>query len=135
MQRFTLVFCKYILVYLSVNQADINKLLGFAKNIEAFRLERKKLHPVENIVFITILAIICNAVDWEEVADFGTSRKASLSLYIFGFNKWNPLSRYFQSVFSLFSPEKFQYLFIGWLHELLDIKIESDNQVVIDGKK
>ena len=43
-----------------------NKLLTFAKSIKDFRLNRKKLHPVENIVFITILAVICNAQDWEE---------------------------------------------------------------------
>ena len=47
-----------------------NKLLTFAKSIKDFRLDRKKLHPVENIVFITILAVICNAQDWEEVEDF-----------------------------------------------------------------
>lgn len=34
----------------------------------------------------------------------------------------------------MFDPEKFQSLFIGWLHDLLDIKVEVDNQVVIDGK-
>ena len=52
-----------------------NKLLTFAKSIKDFRLNRKKLHPVENIVFITIFAVICNAQDWEEVEDFGNSRK------------------------------------------------------------
>jgi hypothetical protein len=49
-------------------------LLSFSKSINDFRLDRKKLHPVENIVFITILAIICNAQDWEEIEDFGNSR-------------------------------------------------------------
>lgn len=60
----------------------MNKLFSFAQTIENFRLERGKLHPVENIVFITILAVICNAVDWEEIADFGKSRKEFLSKYL-----------------------------------------------------
>lgn len=111
----------------------MNKLFNFAKNIEDFRLNRKKLHPVENIVFITILAIICNAIDWEEVADFGKSRKEFLSKYL-DLTNGIPSHDTFNRFFSLFDPEKFQSLFIGWLHELLDIKIESDNQVVIDGK-
>ena len=51
-----------------------NKLLNFSKSIKDFRLDRKKLHPVENIVFITILAVICNVQDWEEIEDFGNSR-------------------------------------------------------------
>ena len=59
-----------------------NKLLTFAKSIKDFRLDRKKLHPVENIVFITILALICNAQDWEEIEDFGNSRKAFFSKYL-----------------------------------------------------
>ena len=59
-----------------------NKLLTFAKSIKDFRLDRKKLHPVENIVFITILAVICNAQDWEEVEDFGNSRKDFFSKYL-----------------------------------------------------
>ncbi len=111
----------------------MNKLLKFAKNIQDFRLERKKLHPVENIVFITILAIICNAVDWEEVADFGKSRKEFLSKYL-DLTNGIPSHDTFNRFFSLFDPEKFQSLFIGWLHELLDIKTESNNQIAIDGK-
>ncbi|SFZ96994.1 DDE_Tnp_1-associated, partial [Chryseobacterium limigenitum] len=59
-----------------------NKLLTFAKSIKDFRLNRKKLHPVENIVFITILAVICNAQDWEEVEDFGNSRKEFFAKYL-----------------------------------------------------
>jgi len=38
-------------------------------------LNRKKLPPVENSVFITVIAVICNAQGWEEIADFGNSRR------------------------------------------------------------
>lgn len=34
----------------------------------------------------------------------------------------------------MFNPDKFQTLFIEWLHELLNIKVELCNQVAIDGK-
>lgn len=111
----------------------MNKLFNFAKSIEDFRLDRKKLHPAENIVFITVLAVICNAVDWEEIADFGKSRKEFLSKYL-DLTNGIPSHDTFNRFFSLFNPEKFQNLFIGWLHELLNIKTESENQVVIDGK-
>lgn len=47
---------------------NINKLVALAKSIEDFRLDRKKFYPAENIVFITILDLICNTTDWEEVA-------------------------------------------------------------------
>jgi hypothetical protein len=60
----------------------MNKLLMFAKSIQDFRMERKKPHPVEDIVFITVLAVICNAADWEEIEDFGKFRKEYLSMYL-----------------------------------------------------
>ena len=44
-----------------------NKLFIFAQTIPDFRLNRKKLYPSENIVFITILAVICGAETWEEI--------------------------------------------------------------------
>lgn len=111
----------------------MNKLLIFAKSIEDFRLDRKKLHPVENIVFITVLALVCNALDWEEVADFGESRKEYLSQYL-DLKNGIPSHDTFNRFFSLFCPEKFQMLFIGWLHELLEIKVASGNQIAVDGK-
>ncbi|WP_143037807.1 ISAs1 family transposase [Paenimyroides marinum] len=82
---------------------------------------------------LTVLAVICNAVDWEEIADFGKSRKDFLSGYL-DLTNGIPSHDTFNRFFSLFSPEKFQTLFIGWLHELLNIKTEAENQVAIDGK-
>ena len=123
----------FLFVYLSDNQIDMNKLLTFAKNIEDFRMNRKKLHPVENIVFITILAVICNASDWEEIEDFGNERKEYLSKYL-NLENGIPSHDTFNRFFSLFSPNKFQNIFISWLHELLDIKIDPGNQIAIDGK-
>ncbi|MBS1573192.1 MAG: transposase family protein [Bacteroidetes bacterium] len=61
---------------------DINKLLNFAKSIKDFRLDRKKLHPAENIVFITVLVLLYNATDWEDIADFGKSRKEYLTKHL-----------------------------------------------------
>ncbi len=52
-----------------------NKLFIFAQTIPDFRLNRKKLHPSENIVFITILAVICGAETWEEIEDYGIVKR------------------------------------------------------------
>jgi hypothetical protein len=90
----------------------MNKLFSFAKSIEDFRLDRKKLHPAENSVFITVLAIICNASDWEEIEDFGKTRKAFLSKYL-DLSNGVPSHDTFNRFFSLFNPDKFQNLFIG----------------------
>lgn len=107
-----------------------NKLLAFAKNIEDFRLDRKKLHPVENIVFIALLALICNAQDWEEIEDFGNSRKDFFAQYL-DLENGIPSHDTFNRFFSLYNPEKFQNIFIEWLSGLLNIK---DKHIAIDGK-
>lgn len=111
----------------------MNKLLTFAKSIEDFRMNRKKLHPAENIVFITILAIICDAMNWEEIAEFGEARKEYLSKYL-DLSNGIPSHDTFNRFFSLYSPPKFQTLFLEWLHELLEIKVRGQNQIAIDGK-
>lgn len=111
----------------------MDKLLTFAKSIEDFRLDRKKLHPAENTVFITVLALVCNATDWEEVADFGELRKDYLSQYL-DLKNGIPSHDTFNRFFSLFNPKKFQALFLGWLHELLEVKIQAEDQIAIDGK-
>ena len=40
--------------------------MNFAKSIKDFRLDRKKLHPVENIIFISILADDCSFLGQEK---------------------------------------------------------------------
>lgn len=107
-----------------------NKLLTFAKSIKDFRLDRRKLHPVENIVFITILAVICNAQDWEEIEDFGNARKDFFAKYL-DLKNGIPSHDTFNRFFSLYDPKSFQKLFIEWLSSLMDVK---EKHIAIDGK-
>lgn len=107
-----------------------NKLLVFAKNIKDFRLDRKKLHPVENIVFITILAVICGAQDWEEIEDFGNARIDFFSKYL-DLKNGVPSHDTFNRFFSLYNPKSFQSIFVEWLSSLINIK---DKHIAIDGK-
>lgn len=107
-----------------------NKLLNFSKSIKDFRLDRKKLHPVENIVFITILAVICNAQDWEEIEDFGNSRIEFFSKYL-DLKNGIPSHDTFNRFFSLYNPKSFQSIFVEWLSSLINVK---GKHIAIDGK-
>ena len=109
---------------------DKNKLLEFAKSIKDFRLDRKKLHPVENIVFITILAVICNAQDWEEIEDFGNARIAFFSKYL-DLTNGIPSHDTFNRFFSLYDSTSFQTIFLQWLSSLMKI---TNKHIAIDGK-
>lgn len=109
---------------------DENKLLVFAKKVKDFRLDRRKLHPVENIVFITILAVICNAQDWEEIEDFGKARIDFFSKHL-DLKNGIPSHDTFNRFFSLYDPKSFQTIFVEWLSSLINI---TDKHIAIDGK-
>lgn len=109
------------------------KIFAFSKSIKDFRLDRKKLHPAENIVLITVLAVICGAEKWEEIQDYGNCHKEFLSKHL-DLSNGVPSHDTFNRFFSLFNPEKFQKLFFQWIQELLNINISIDNHIAIDGK-
>jgi predicted transposase YbfD/YdcC len=110
----------------------MDKLLNFAKSIKDFRLDRKKLHPAENIVFITIVALICGAEDWDDIEDFGNIRKRFFTRYL-DLTNGIPSHDTFNRFFSLYNPKKFQDSFVGWMKELLEAKSKG-NQIALDGK-
>lgn len=107
-----------------------NDLLAFSQTIPDFRLDRKKLHPVENIVFITILALICNAQDWEEIEDFGNSRIDFFSQHL-DLKNGIPFHDTFNRFFSLFDPKLFQEIFVEWLSNFINT---GNKHIAIDGK-
>ena len=105
-------------------------MLVFAKKVEDFRLDRKKLHPVENIVFITILAVICDAQDWEEIEDFGKARIDFFSKHL-DLKNGIPSHDTFNRFFSLYDPKSFQIIFVEWLSGLMKV---TDKHIAVDGK-
>lgn len=107
-----------------------NKLLAFSKSIKDFRLNRRKLHPVENIVFITILAVICDAQDWEEIEDFGNARIDFFSKHL-DLKNGIPSHDTFNRFFSLYDPKSFQTVFVEWLSSLVNV---TNKHIAIDGK-
>jgi hypothetical protein len=36
------------------------------------RLERTRIHPLQNILIIALLAMICVGEDWEDMEEFGS---------------------------------------------------------------
>ena len=52
------------------------KILSYFCEMKDSRIERKKLHPLVNIIFITISAVLCGAKTWEDIEDFGYSKSA-----------------------------------------------------------
>ncbi len=47
------------------------KILSHFCEMKDPRINRKKSHPLENIILISIAAVICGAETWDEIEDFG----------------------------------------------------------------
>jgi predicted transposase YbfD/YdcC len=103
----------------------------FTKNIIDFRQQKKINHPLENIVFITIAAVISGAGYWEEIEDFGNAKKEWLEKYLNlknGIPSHDTISRFFQMI----KPKEFQNAFLAWVNAI--VKNAGTDFVAIDGK-
>jgi len=103
----------------------------FTENIKDYRQQGKIDHPLENIVFITIAAVISGANYWEEIEDFGTAKKEWLGKYLDlenGIPSHDTIARFFQMI----KPQEFQSAFLVWINSI--IKNAGADFVAIDGK-
>jgi len=107
-----------------------NKLFLFSKSIPDFRIDRKKLHPSENIIFITILAVICGAETWEEIEDYGTVKQDFLAS-ILNLENGIPSHDTFNRFFSLLKPSIFETYFVSWIKSISN---DYKGVIAIDGK-
>ena len=95
-----------------------------------FRLRRKG-HPLENIIAITIVAVICNSNTWKEVAYFGEMKKDFFSKFL-DLRNGIPCRDTFRRFFAVLDPKVFESHFTQWAKSLAkDIDKEF---VSIDGK-
>jgi hypothetical protein len=46
------------------------------------RVDRSKDHLMEDIIFITIAAVICGAETWNDIENYGKSKEAWLRQYL-----------------------------------------------------
>lgn len=51
-------------------------IIDLCKQIEDPRMNRKKVHKMETIIYISIAAVICEVQSWNEIEEFGNSKIA-----------------------------------------------------------
>jgi len=107
-----------------------NKILTFARTLPEHRMDRKKLHLAEDIVFITLAAVVCGADTWEEIAEFGRSKKDFLRS-ILSLKNGIPSPDTFNRFFAGLNPQVFETLFLSWVQELCK---HNSGVIAIDGK-
>lgn len=96
------------------------------------RIERKKLHPMPEILLLTLCAVICGAESWNDIEEFGKAKLDFLRQYLpyqNGIPSDDTLRRFFRAI----DASQFQRLFVQWIRAWLSSDV-THKVVAIDGK-
>lgn len=100
-------------------------------NLEDPRKLRQSDHPLINILFITVCAVIAGADDWVEIEIFAQEHYHFFSRFL-DLSNGIPSHDTFGRVFCRLDPEAFCACFMSWMSAMVEL---SHGQVVaIDGK-
>ena len=94
------------------------------------RIERHKLHSIEDILTLTLLALLCGVKSWENIELFGKTKQSELS-GVLNLKNGVPSHDTIERVFSLINPSEFNSRFIEWTRSLSEVK---GDLIAIDGK-
>ena len=106
------------------------KLLDYFKDVTDPRVERTKLHKLEDILAIAICATICGAEGWTEIAFFGECKKEWLKTFL-ELKNGTPCDDTFRRVISMLQPDEFETCFQKWTKAISN---DLSDIISIDGK-
>lgn len=92
---------------------------------------QNKRHLLEDILVLSLLAVICGADDWVSVSQFGKDKKEWLKTFL-KLPNGIPSHDTFGEVFSRLSIREFEQCFLNWINSL--VNIEGGDIIAIDGK-
>jgi hypothetical protein len=95
------------------------------------RVERTREHLLEEILLITIAAILSGANGWNEIEDYAHSKHAWFKSFL-TLPGGIPSHDTFNRVFSALDPEELEKGFVAWVASIA--KLTTGEVVAIDGK-
>ena len=99
-------------------------------NVQDPRVNRTKLHKLQDIIIIAICAVICGAETWEEIEQFGKEKREWLES-ILELPNGIPSHDTFRRVFMLMNPQEFEQGFFDWVSSFVEV---IRGVVAVDGK-
>ncbi len=110
----------------------LNRLLEAFGTVEDPRIERSKLYPLIEILFLTISAVLSGFEDWDEIVDFGEEKFDWLRKYL-SYENGIPSHDTVNRVISMIDYRVFESCFINWA--TMGIELPQGTVISIDGKK
>ena len=108
--------------------------LDYFDTLEDPRIDRKKLHPISEILLLTLCGVICGAEGWEDIEAFGKSKLEFLQKYL-PYTNGIPSDDTLRRFFRVINPKRFQECFLNWVKSLTFIDQENkDKSIALDGK-
>ena len=99
-------------------------IIDLCKQIEDPRMNRKKVHKMETIIYISIAAVICGAQSWNEIEEFGNAKIAFFKSRIPDL-EFIPSHDTFNRFFSIIKPEYFELIFRNWVKQVCQEVMEN----------
>lgn len=101
------------------------------KNLQEPRMDRCKLHLFEDILFLTICAVICGADNFVEIEEFGNKKKDWLLTFL-KLENGIPSHDTVGKLFARIDSREFEKCFMEWVKSVVEL---TKGQVIgIDGK-
>jgi predicted transposase YbfD/YdcC len=104
--------------------------LDFFEDLEDPRIDRKKLYPVNELLLLTLSAVICGSEGWLDIEAFGREKLDYLKQFL-PYQNWTPSDDTLRRFFRRIHPKAFQERFVKWTASL---KILNTKHISIDGK-
>src|SRR5579871_3791781 len=98
--------------------------------VEDPRMERTKLHRLQDIIILAICGVLCGANGWVEIEEFGKAKETFFT-ELLKLPNGIPSHDTFGRVFALIDPKQFEASFVQWV-EGISQKVKG--VVAIDGK-
>lgn len=113
-----------------MNTKEQEGFLDYFEDLEDPRIDRKKLYPVDEILLLTLAAVICGSEGWLDIEAFGREKLEYLRQFL-PFENGTPSDDTLRRFYRTVDPKGFQDRFVQWAQSLneLDKKLIS-----IDGK-
>ena len=100
-------------------------------NIDDPRSDINKLHRLDDILLIGIIAVICAADTWKDIETYANAKEDFLRSFL-ELPNGIPSDDTFNRVFSSINPEQFERCFMDWVLDL--VELTHGEVVPIDGK-
>jgi predicted transposase YbfD/YdcC len=105
--------------------------LQFFAGLKDPRVERTKDHLLEDIIMITIAAVICGAESWYDIEEFGQQKEAWLKKFL-KLPNGIPTHDTFNRFFAALEPKELGQCFLEWTQSV--VRLTKGEVIGIDGK-